>query len=110
MKLPVDAWTVNLGKRVPRAVLLASVRASVRDLHVSLCLHRVLEVRRASDPQPALTIAPGELDELIGMFIEVRPENPRLTVTFDDGYADAAQYVADRAPRFPTVEFLVFVC
>src|SRR5690606_28629649 len=34
----------------------------------------------------------------------------RLLLSFDDGYRDAWRYVETRAPRYPDVEFLFFVC
>jgi peptidoglycan/xylan/chitin deacetylase (PgdA/CDA1 family) len=75
-------------------------------------MHRVSEQRRPTDAQPYLTIAPQELDALIELMLSARPDGEQgwLTVTFDDGYEDALEYVRSRAERFPKVEFLFFVC
>ncbi len=48
------------------------------------------------------------LDELIELLLTAGPA--RLSVTFDDGYRDAADYLRSRAPRFPSVEFVNFIC
>src|SRR5205085_7432298 len=39
--------------------------------------------------------------------LEARGE---LIVSFDDGYRDAAGYVLSRAPLFPQVEWIYFIC
>lgn len=100
------------GGVVPLPVLRLWLSRSLRDAGVALCLHRVLEQRRPSDWQPAMCIPPAELDALVELLLSTRaPDAPRwLTVSFDDGYADAADYVSSRAPRFPAVEFLLCVC
>jgi peptidoglycan/xylan/chitin deacetylase (PgdA/CDA1 family) len=58
------------------------------------------------------TIPADRLDRLIELLCASRPSaaSSWLTVTFDDGYDDAASYVASRAPRYPNVEFIFFVC
>ncbi|MFW6369212.1 MAG: hypothetical protein ACOC0J_01365 [Myxococcota bacterium] len=82
-------------------------------MDVALCFHRVLSQRRAGDPLPSQTISP----EILDGFLEIarrardRGQGPeRLTLTFDDGYRDAVDYVASRAPLYPEIEWLVFVC
>ena len=49
-----------------------------------------------------------ELDALIELLRDANPA--RLSVTFDDGYRDAAAYLTSRAPRFKDVDFTFFVC
>lgn len=53
-----------------------------------------------------------EIDKLIHLLLRARPRatSPWLSVTFDDGYQDAADYIRTRASRFPQVEFIFFVC
>ncbi len=76
-----------------------------------MCLHRVANDRRPGEWDPSLTIAPGELDALLEFLLSTRPRTQSwLTVAFDDGYEDAAQYILTRVDRFPTVEWLYFVC
>ncbi len=78
---------------------------------VSLCLHRVGD-HRPTDWQPGLNITINTLDALVELLLGARPASKErwLTLSFDDGYADAADYIATRAPLFPTVEFTFFVC
>jgi peptidoglycan/xylan/chitin deacetylase (PgdA/CDA1 family) len=67
--------------------------------------------RRAIDPLPELTVNPDILDELLAMLKDRRQRAPsQLFLCFDDGYADAAAYVAERAPLHPSVRWLFFVC
>ncbi len=86
-------------------------RSSLGDASVALCLHRVSRARRMGEWDPSLTIDPGELDTLIEFLLGTRTGSQSwLTVAFDDGYEDAAQYILTRVDRFPTVEWLYFVC
>lgn len=86
------------------AKLLSS---SVGNRRVALCFHRVAALRRAGELQPKLTMPPDEIDRLIAF---VQAAVGPLTVSFDDGYLDSAQYILTRAWRFPKVEWLFFVC
>jgi peptidoglycan/xylan/chitin deacetylase (PgdA/CDA1 family) len=107
----LDPLIARVGRRTPRRALRPLLRAALRGLEVALCLHRVSERRRPGDRQPALTIPPGELDALVELLAASEPKRSRwLTLTFDDGYADAASYVETRAPRFPSVDWIFFVC
>lgn len=78
---------------------------AVADLNVALCLHHVS--RRQRD---VLTMPEADLDRFIEHATAVPRRERWLTITFDDGYDDACHYVETRAPRFPNVEFLLFVC
>ena len=51
-----------------------------------------------------------ELDELLESLHATRRESGWLTLSFDDGYQDSADYIRSRAPRYPGVNFLLFVC
>lgn len=96
---------------VPLALLKRWLAWSTRDLCVALCFHRVSVQKRATDPQPDLTVAPELLDELLAFLTRSMPAAPaQLFFCFDDGYADAAQYVAARAPVHSSVQWLFFVC
>jgi hypothetical protein len=114
----------NLGGR-PRDRVLRSVASclseswlaraygcAVGDLCIALCFHRVRMHRRPTDPLPSLTIEPAKVDALLRMMLphHQRQRRSRLTISFDDGYADAIDYVEKKAPALPSVEWLVFVC
>ncbi|MGA9525603.1 MAG: hypothetical protein WBV82_29360 [Myxococcaceae bacterium] len=91
--------------------LRSFARYSLNGASVALCLHRVAQTRRPGEWDPSLTIAPGELDALIEFLLSTRPRTQSwLTVAFDDGYEDAAQYILTSIDRFPTVEWIYFVC
>jgi peptidoglycan/xylan/chitin deacetylase (PgdA/CDA1 family) len=91
--------------------LAGALRASLGERRVAVCFHRVAERRREGELQPKLTMPPAEIDRLIRFLLEAVPGAPRaLTVSFDDGYRDSADYVLSRAPLFPKVEWLFFVC
>ncbi len=96
---------------LPTPALRATVRHSLAGRHLALCLHRVGDRRRDDDPIPQLTIPASQLDELLGLLQDSRPERRGwLTVAFDDGYASAANYIRSRAEAYGTVEWLFFVC
>jgi hypothetical protein len=94
-------------KLLPDAQIWNLFRLATADLSISLCLHHVS--RRSRDE---LTISTAELDAFVAQASAIdRPGNrPWLTISFDDGYEDAWHYIATRAPRFPAVEWLLFVC
>jgi len=107
-----DALAAMTGRALPRPALEVGVGAALAGLGVSLCLHRVAERPRATDWQPGLAIAPSTLDDLLELLLSRRPGTSAhwLSLSFDDGYRDAAEYVRTRAARFPSVEFFFFVC
>ncbi len=103
------AWA---GQHLPSLALKPLLGESLRGLGVSLCLHRMADVDRPTDWQPGLNMPPAELDTLIELLLATRPGEASgwLTISFDDGYDDAARYIASRAPRFRDVEFMFFIC
>ncbi len=101
-----------LGRLTPGPARQVVLGQTLRGLAASLCLHRVAPKARATDWQQGLSIAPAQLDELIETLLSSRPgpANGWLSVTFDDGYRDAGDYISTRAARFPHVNFLFFIC
>jgi hypothetical protein len=94
-------------KLLPEPQIWSLFQNAVADLSISLCLHHVS--RRSRDE---LTISAPELDAFVSRAsrIEHGGSRPWLTISFDDGYEDAWHYIMTRAPRFPSVEWLLFVC
>src|SRR5438105_9337515 len=91
--------------------LAGLLRRALGGRRVALCFHRVADQRRRGELVPKLTMAAGEIDALIRFLVDAaRRDDAWLTVSFDDGYRDGAAYLLDRAPRFPQVEWLYFVC
>jgi hypothetical protein len=75
-----------------------------------LCLHRV--GYSSSREVVETSITPEKLDALLelltgGSFVS---RAKRIVASFDDGYADAVDYVLSRYERFPTVDWMFFVC
>lgn len=106
-----DDLARRAGASLPRPVLTTSVGAALAGFGVSLCLHRV-GPPRPSDWQPGLRIDPAALDDLLELLLAGRPGSSAnwLSLSFDDGYRDSAEYIRTRAPQFPAVEFFFFVC
>lgn len=104
-----DLLAAEFGGVLPRPVLAAALRLGLAGRSLTLCLHRVAPDFRDETP---LRVREDVLDEVIEVLLQARPGHPGgwLTVSFDDGYEDAVRYVASRAPRWPEVEFLLFVC
>jgi peptidoglycan/xylan/chitin deacetylase (PgdA/CDA1 family) len=91
--------------------LAAVFRHALGDRRLALCFHRIAGVRREGELLPKLTVPPAEIDSLIDFLLHAARRNDRwLTVTFDDGYRDSAEYLLAHAPRWPEVEWLYFVC
>jgi hypothetical protein len=105
---PLDRLARVGARQLSRNQVRALLRSSLGELHLALCLHRVSH----GGALGAFTIEADALDELIELLCATRPTATCrwLTVSFDDGYHDAACYVASRARIFPDVEWLVFVC
>ncbi len=94
---------------LPRRGLAALLRGAVGRRHLALCLH---QARRDDEPpHPIADNASREsdIDELLDLLTSALSPG-RVVVTFDDGYAAAAEYVRTRAPRHPSMDWLFFVC
>src|SRR5689334_21860826 len=90
--------------RFPLEALLGS---ALEGQSLALCLHRI----DCSAPR-SMSIARSEMDALIDVLVSSQPRAAPgwLTLSFDDGYDDAARYVLNRARRWPELEWLFFVC
>ena len=106
-----DRLVTLVGDRLPLPLCARLLGAALGDARVALCMHRIGEFTGAPG-EPHVTCRAATLDALVGALLATRPATaaPWLTVSFDDGYLDAVEYVRSRAPRFPTVEWLLFVC
>ena len=106
-----DRLVTRIGDRLPLSVCARIFAAAVGQARVALCMHRI-GIHGGPPGQPHVTCRPETLDALIRALLASRPSaaEPWLTVSFDDGYLDAVDYVRSRAREFPTVEWLLFVC
>ncbi|HMJ53644.1 MAG TPA: polysaccharide deacetylase family protein [Polyangiaceae bacterium] len=97
---------------VPVPVMRVLLGRVLEGTHVAVCLHRVDDGSRGASTAMETVIHPNELDQLLGILVASRPSaaTPWLMVCFDDGYADAAEYVESRLSRFPDLKWLFFVC
>lgn len=112
--MDLNELVLRVGARLPRALGVRALRWGLGRWSLALCLHRVEEAPRPGRRHPSMTIPPDRLDALLAAtsaaVTGATPRAPRLTVSFDDGYADAVAYVETRAPRFPQLEWILFVC
>lgn len=93
------------------ARLAGIFRRALGDRRLALCFHRIASVRRDGELLPKLTMAASGIDSLIDFLLTAARRDDRwLTVSFDDGYRESAEYVLERAPRWPEVEWLYFLC
>ncbi len=95
---------------VPATLLRRFYDFAFGGLSVAVCLHRVQARVRRDNPIPEMSLSPATLDRFLALVGRKAVEDGRLTLAFDDGYADAVAYVASRAPKHPRIEWLVFVC
>lgn len=93
---------------LPDRVARRAVSVLIGDSEVALCFHRVGDdAARGRMLMPELCHDAHAVDELLGWLDEA---DGMVTMAFDDGYADAADFVMDRAPRHPHVRWQFFVC
>ena len=91
--------------------LAAIFRRGLGDRRLALCFHRIANVHREGELLPKLTMAAAQIDSIIEFLLAAARRHDRwLTISFDDGYRESAEYVLDRAPRWPEVEWLYLVC
>lgn len=98
-----------IAKSVPMALYRRLLPVAFADKSIALCLHRVTDARRATDPYPDNTFLEHDLVALLDMLYEVLPDQ-RLIITFDDGYEDATQFIHQYAHRYANARFIVFIC
>ena len=103
---PLEGVLLEVGTHLGDVPLQRMLSLSLGNLHVALCLHRV------GPGRGTMTISTAKLDALLELLRGAKPvgDRPWLTLSFDDGYDDAAEYVKTRAPNYPDVEWLMFVC
>jgi peptidoglycan/xylan/chitin deacetylase (PgdA/CDA1 family) len=96
---------------MPTRVLRTLLSRALPGRNVALCLHRVRQVRRGETRLPQMSCPEEEIDALIELLLDSGDRDRRwLTIAFDDGYRDAADYLQARARRYPELEWLFFVC
>ncbi len=101
-----DQLATSTARLVPEASVWPLFARAVSGLHINLCMHHVSATRRNR-----MTIDERELDHFIEQALDHNPSKERwLTLSFDDGYEDAANYIETRGRLFQRVEFLFFVC
>ena len=107
MRFHLDRKLARAGWFVPAPARRALLAASLAGADLALCLHRV-RPPGARDFVPGMAIRDRDLDATIELLLASRPRAGRwLTVTFDDGYEDAAAWVDARAARFREVDFVL---
>lgn|GEM_PF-783005 len=110
MKISLNHIMVAIGAKLPLRLSARIFRWAVGNAHVAICLHRVGN-RSVASGSSQLHSDADQLDRLIRTLVDTRRTGaPWLTLAFDDGYLDAIEYVRTRAPIFPSVEWMVFVC
>lgn len=106
MKLRLE----SVAGKLPRPVFDRLFRQALGRRDLALCLHRVLPKHRDTDPLKSATALRAELDELVERLASLRQGEGRVSLVFDDGYADAVDYVRETAPRYPDIEWLLCLC
>jgi peptidoglycan/xylan/chitin deacetylase (PgdA/CDA1 family) len=111
MGFGLDRKVAPLGNAMPAGLVRAWVGAALGDLRLAVVFHRVKPPRKEEWAQ-GMSAPEADVDGVVELLLASRPaaREPWLTVTFDDGYAEAVGWVASRAPRFPAAEFVCFVC
>lgn len=101
-----DQLATSTAKLMPEGSVWPVFERAVAGVEIMLCMHHVSRSRT-----DRMTIDERELDHFVEQALAHNPSRePWLTLSFDDGYEDAAQYIENRARFFPSVQFLFFVC
>ena len=101
-----DQLAGSTARLIPDASVWPIFSRAVSGLAITLCLHRV-----SSTHQNRMTMLEAELDRFVEGALAHNATSTRwLTLSFDDGYEDAGNYIESRARNFPSVEWLFFVC
>ena len=109
--LHFDPTVRRVAPLLPSALLHRWVRWALDGREAALCLHRVGGMIGGVGEDPTgLTIPSHVLDDLLNRVRRIDRHREWLTLTFDDGYPDALDYVATRAIDFPTVGWRLFIC
>lgn len=97
---------------IPDRALREFARLSLAGFTVHLCLHRVLFSPRGGSHLRNTEITAVELDRLLTLLggDAAADTPPAITASFDDGYADAVEYVRTRHSRFPNLNWEFFIC
>ncbi len=106
-RIIIDQSLEFVAALLPHAALTRLSARATDGFHVALCLHRVLPEHRADVTMPGLVHTEEEIDLLLKCF-ERHPE--RITMTFDDGYDDAREFIQSRAPEHPDVQWIFMIC
>lgn len=111
MRRLINLFATVLAAFCPPGVIARIYRLSLGTRHLTMCLHRVCDVRRPTDPYPANTIERDKLIRILALVGDFHQKGPsRLTLSFDDGYTDAIDFVKTHAPRHPYLGWIVFIC
>lgn len=103
-----DVGLRTMATAMPSSLVQRLAMRLIGDADIALCFHRVGGADdRASMLLPELCHDAEVIDDFIRWFA---PISGTLTMSFDDGYADAAQYVLDRAPQHPDVRWHFHIC
>jgi hypothetical protein len=106
------SWSLILHSLIPERALRQLVKTRIADFEVNLCLHRVSQSTCTGGSPSDTVIGDTELDTLLKLLGCDTPScgPPKVTASFDDGYADAVEYVQSHHARFPSVNWIFFVC
>jgi peptidoglycan/xylan/chitin deacetylase (PgdA/CDA1 family) len=112
MKRAVASCLLEALSAADDRIVASLFRTALGNRSIALCFHRVVtEARRSGELDAKLAMPEAEIDRLISFLLNAARRRGRwLTVCFDDGYRDAAEYILSRAPRFSDVEWIFFVC
>ncbi len=93
---------------VPMTLVCRISTLLIGDREIALCFHRVGPPDLAAKTlMPELCHEAADIDAILDALGRIEGE---LTIAFDDGYADAAAYVLDRAPKHPGITWRYMVC
>lgn len=85
-------------------------RVMARDTGLAMVFHQIIDSRRPYEGTAFCNQLRPDFHEVIEFLGKISSSSTDLWITFDDGYAAAAEALNEVAPRFPNARFVFFVC
>ncbi len=115
MPRSIDTGVSLLRRSVDRSFQHASsvplvTRILARDIDVAAAFHQIIDQRRPHEGAGFCNHLRSDFVETVAFLDSLQQPSTDVWVTFDDGYAKAAEALENVAPQFPSMRFVFFVC
>ena len=88
----------------------AAGRLLARNTAVATVFHQIVDSRRPHEGTAFCNQLRSDFHDTMKFLASIQSASTDLWITFDDGYAMAAEILNEIAPRYPTAKFVFFIC